>query len=303
LRWFHDLAEERDDLLLDADWPSKRGVNSHYGGFHGDLTSKGYMSVRGIHCMFSCTYLMALQAAGRLAGALGLRKERSALRRRARALSESIRGAFWDEERGCFADTLERETHSVHASLLAVCAGVPDRGQTRRIREYAAVELRDLFRDGHTPARGALASPNFAFYLFDGLYRLGLSDTAERMMRQGWGWMLAKGLRTTAEYFSTDASLCHAWSAAPTYYLSKNLLGVHFPEAPDLDVVEIRVQTRDVQWAEGAFPHPRGAVEVKWHMEGRRRVFDHVRAPEGVRVHIAQPRSEAAAASNQAGGV
>jgi hypothetical protein len=116
-----------------------------------------------------------------------------------------------------------------------------------------------------------------------------LEEIAENMMRQGWGWVLAQGLKTCPEYFSISPklSLCHAWSASPTYYLSKYILGVHFPKAPELDIVEIRVQTQSITQAEGAFPHPKGLIEVKWHTENGKRIFDKVKAPEGVEIRLA----------------
>jgi hypothetical protein len=66
--------------------------------------------------------------------------------------------------------------------------------------------------------------------------------------------------------------------------LSKHVLGIEFPEAPNLDVVRIAVQASSITEAEGVWPHPRGTIDVKWHMSDGRRVFDYVRAPTGVRV-------------------
>ena len=286
LQWFHDLADERADLLLDADWPTHRGVAAMYGGFHGDLSAHGYQAITGVHCGFSCTYLMAIRAAMRLATALGATEEYAALAGRADVLSASIRAAFWDEARGCYADNAAHDTYSAHASVLAFSAGVVSEAQLPALRRHVTSELRSIFRNGYDPSNDALVSPNYAFYIFDGLYALGLADTAEGMMRQGWGWMLAQGMRTCGEYFSLHASHCHAWSASPTYYLSKHVLGVQFPQAPDLDKVEIRVQTGNVTSAEGVVPHPKGRIEVRWHMEGVRRVFDYIRAPEGVSILV-----------------
>ena len=283
LHWFHELSDERKDYLLDADWPANRRIAAEYGGYHGDSGATGYMSKKGPTCLFSCFYLSALQAASRLATALGgeALAEKRRIDRRAGRLAASIPAAFWDEERGCFADDLAHTTLSAHASLLAVRAGVAKRRQVPRIRQHVSYELRSVFRNGFDPTAGTLTSPSFAFYLFDGLYHLGLHETAENLMRQGWGWMLAQGLRTCAENFTLADSHCHAWSASPTYYLSQNVLGVHFPEAPNLDVVEIRIKTHGVTWAEGAFPHPRGDIEVKWRREGGRCVIE-TKVPEGV---------------------
>ncbi len=290
LAWFDQLSDGRDDLLLNADWYIKQGVAVRYGGFHGDLqVPKGRQDITGIHCGFSCTYLVALKSAAYLASELGFEKEKKELQRRIDVLLKSIPAAFWDEDAQCYADNLKKEAHSIQANLIAVRAGVVSEEQMTGIRALVKNELRHVFVNGYDPSDGALCSPNYAFYLLDGLYKAGLEDIAESLMRQGWGWALAQGLKTTPEYFNITVarrSMCHAWSAAPTYYLSKYVLGVHFPKAPYLNEVEIRVQTATIESAEGVFPHPKGKIKVMWHTENGKRVFDEVSAPEGVRVKV-----------------
>ncbi|MFD0672404.1 alpha-L-rhamnosidase N-terminal domain-containing protein [Cohnella sp. GCM10027633] len=287
LAWFHELADERGDLLLDADWDKKRGIKAHYGGFHGDLAIvPGYMDNTGVHCVFSCTYLIALRRAAALADAIGRTADESELRRRIGVLERSIRDAFWDEGRGCYADTLARGTHSAHASLFAARAGVLTPEQEEPARRHVRRALRSVFVNGYGPEDGVYVSPSFSFYIFEGLYELGLTDVAERMMRQGWGWFLQQGLTQAPEYYDLNQSLCHAWSACPTYFLSRHVLGVRLREG-DAGEVVIRVQADDVTAAEGAVPHPRGLIEVKWHTdEEGRRVFDYVRVPEGMAARI-----------------
>jgi alpha-L-rhamnosidase len=287
LRWFNELADEREDLLLDSEWHIKRNINAMYGGFHGDLEIvKGYMDNTGVHCVFSCTYLIALQCALKLAEAIGKTEAIADLNRRIKVLSNTIPENFWDEGKGCFKDNLEGTTHSAHASIFAARAGVVSEHKLPKVKAYVKQKLKSLFVNGYDASEGVYMSPAFAFYIFDGLYKLGLEETAESLMKQGWGWMLAKGMPTCLEYFVTKYSLCHAWSASPTYYLSKNILGINYPKAPNLDVVEIAVKTSCVNWAEGAYPHPKGFIQVKWHMDEGKRVFDYVRAPEGVTVSI-----------------
>jgi hypothetical protein len=287
LDWFHQLADQRRDMLLDAEWDRKAGIKAHYGGFHGDLQIvKGHMDNTGIHCVFSCTYLIAMQSALILAKAIGEEDDARELRRRIAVLRRSISRAFWDPKKKCFADNQRHRTHSIHCNLFPVRAGIVTKAQRAAIREYVARQLHCLFANGYDPSGGAYTSPNFAFYILDGLYRAGLTRTAEDMMRTGWGWALSQGMRTCPEYWTTRSSQCHAWSASPTYYLSRYVLGVHYPAAPDMDTVEIRVQTESVTQAEGAFPHPRGTVRVKWHTHRGKRVFDYVKAPKGVKVNI-----------------
>jgi hypothetical protein len=289
LAWYAALSDERDDKLLNADWHIARGLKPHYGGFHGDNgTTPAHMSTRGIHCVFSCTYLLALQAAHTLARALGHRNEAAALRARATALGAALQ-QFWNPGKGCYADNLAFETHSAHASLFAVRAGVATKQQLPLIRAHIARVLPSVFVNGYDPGAGTLFGPSFSFYIFDGLYRLGMAGHAQELMRQGWGWMLARGLRTCAEHFKVDTtsmSVGHGWSAAPTYFLSKYALGIHYPKLPNTDIVELRVQAPGLLHARGTWPHPRGVIEVAWHMDGTRRVFDTLRAPSGVQLRV-----------------
>ncbi|GET41224.1 family 78 glycoside hydrolase catalytic domain [Microseira wollei] len=288
LQWFHNLADERNDLLLDVQWHIRQNIDPNYGFFGDPDIVKNYMDNTGIHCVFSCTYLIALQNAVVLAQAIGKTQDAQALQKRVNILTRTIPESFWNSQKGCFSDNLKRTTHSAHASLFAVRAGVVNATQLESIRKHVAHELRSLFVNGFDPSDGVFVSPSFAFYMLDGLYQAGLAATAENLMRQGWGWALAQGLKTCPEYFSVALSQSHAWSASPTYYLSKYVLGVHFPKAPNLDVVEIRVQTDSITQAEGAFPHPKGLIEVKWHTENGKRVFDTVKAPQGVQILLRQ---------------
>lgn len=290
LAWFHELADEREDLLLDAEWDVKRGIEAHYGGFHGDLgIAEGYMDNTGIHCMFSCTYLIALRCAARLAVALGKTKDRAELNRRIAILDPAIRERFWDDERGCYSDNLEKTSHSLHASLFAARAGVLTEEQLDPVRHHVSNDLRSVFVNGYGPEDGVYVSPSFAFYIFEGLYEIGLADVAERMMKQGWGWFLQQGLKQTPEYYDLNLSLCHAWSACPTYFLSRHVLGVQLPQAGNPDEVLIHVQTSDVTEAEGVVPHPSGTIEVKWHTdEAGSRVFDYIRVPGGMKATLVE---------------
>ncbi|MGB7760675.1 MAG: hypothetical protein WBL61_12655 [Bryobacteraceae bacterium] len=279
LRFFDRLSDEREDLLLAA-----REV---LGGFGGDPgTAEGRIDPKGVNCFYSCAYLVALRSALVLGQAIGRIEDAHRMERRIETLDRMIPAVFWNPDKSCFSDNLERSVHSVHSNLFAVRAGVVTRDRLPAIQEHVRRELRSLFVNGYDASDGFLVSSSFAFYILDGLYQAGLADIAENLIRQGWGLFLAKGLRTCPEFFSLEQSLCHAWSASPVYYLSKYLLGVHYPDAPDLNRVEIRVQAHSVTAAEGAWPHPRGLIEVKWHMENARRVFDSVRAPGGVRVDV-----------------
>jgi hypothetical protein len=277
LEYFHKWSDRRADLLMEN--------LPELGGFGGDSeTPKTLGDHSGVSCFFSLSYLLAMQSALRLARAISKGTDARELERRIATVSESIPKAFWDGEKRCFRDNLTGATHSVHSNLFAVRAGIVTPEQLAGIRAHVAGDLRTPFVNGYDASGGYRVSSHFCFYILDGLYKAGLVETAESLMRQGWGFFLAQGAKTTPEFFNMEQSLCHAWSASPAYYLSKRVLGIEFPEAPNLDVVRIDVQASSIADAEGAWPHPRGTIEVKWHMADGRRVFDYVRAPAGVQV-------------------
>lgn len=287
LKWFNDMSDERADKLLDAEWHINRKINAHYGGFHGDLgIADGIMSIKGIHCVFSTTYLIALKDAKAMAVKIGKTSDAQKLEKRISFLSNSINQNFWDDKKKSYADNLDKTTYSFHANLFAVRAGIVDEKKLAHIRENVTTDLPGIFVNGYDAGNGVYTTPSYAFYIFDGLYKAGLEDVAEKVMKQGWGWMLYKGLKTCPEYFNFVTSLCHAWSASPTYYLSKYVLGIQYPDPSNTDKVEIKVQTNSVQFAEGKFPHPKGTIDVKWHTENGKRVFDYANAPKGVELKI-----------------
>lgn len=288
LAWFDTLSNEREDKLLDADWPKRSTVQAHYGGFHGDLSIvEGHFDDTGIHCAFSTTYYLALKHAMKLASILGKQDDFVRFKQRAEILGKSIHEKFWNNDLQRFADNFSRKTHSIQANLLVLRAEIASPEQTKYIHKYLKEILGSLFVNGYDPTDGNYSSPAYAFYVLDSLYKTGLPEIAEKLISDGWGWVINQDLKTCPEYWTKDTSLCHAWSASPMYHLSKNILGIHFPKAPDLSLAQIKINTKSVSWAEGKFPHPKGGViEVKWHTEGDKRVFDYVKAPEGVKIEF-----------------
>ena len=81
-------------------------------------------------------------------------------------------------------------------------------------------------------------------------------------MRERYGPMLARGATTLWESFEPTASLCHGFSATPTYQLSRRVLGVA-PAAPGFAEIELAPDLADLDHAEGVVPTPRGDVEAQ----------------------------------------
>ncbi len=287
LDWFHELSDERDDLLLDGEWDVHRGVFANYGGFHGDNgTYKGYQDFTGIHAAFTFTYIIAMQAAHDLASLIGKDEDAAELQRRLDIIRPACQ-QFWDDKKQCVGDNLDKKCHSLQANALAVSANVYSEDQLHGIKQHIEKEMLHVFKNGYNDAEGTIMSPAYSFYIFDGVYKAGLADVAERAFKEAWGWALAQGCMTAPEFFSLRASLCHAWSACPTYYLSRHTVGIFF-DASNFNKVKLMPQAGpDISYAHGIFPHPKGQVEVKWtRREDGSIEHNIINVPAGVEVEI-----------------
>src|ERR1700689_3797782 len=83
-----------------------------------------------------------------------------------------------------------------------------------------------------------------------------------RMMRERFGPMLARGATTLWESFEPSASLCHGFSASPTYQLSRRVLGV-VPLEAGFAAVDFAPDLADLDFARGVYPTIRGDIEVE----------------------------------------
>lgn len=70
-------------------------------------------------------------------------------------------------------------------------------------------------------------TPYFTNYSMEVIIRsLGI-DVALDLWRRGWGWMLDRGATTWWEVFDERWSQCHYWSGAPTWQLSRKVIGLN----------------------------------------------------------------------------
>ena len=118
-----------------------------------------------------------------------------------------------------------------------------------------------------------VGSPWFLFFTLETLLKHHEIDTAITLIREQWGRMLAQGATTFWETFPNlqathwSRSLCHGWSAAPTYFLSTQVLGIQ-PAAPGYSRVRITPHTSGLDWAKGTVPTPQGDIFVSWARQG-----------------------------------
>ncbi len=129
-----------------------------------------------------------------------------------------------------------------------------------------------------------------------------------RYIRKHWGQALQIGMTTLWEAFDQAwmgddphgvsmigaefaryggylTSLCHGWSAGPAAWLHEAVLGVR-PAMPGFAAVDFVPDLGDLQWAEGAIPTPRGAIEVTLRRAEGKRPSAVLKVPPGIALRI-----------------
>jgi hypothetical protein len=106
-------------------------------------------------------------------------------------------------------------------------------------------------------------SPFALFFLLECLAKNGRFEDIATIIRREWGDMLNKGATTFWEQLGSTRSHCHAWSAAPTYFLSRYVLGVH-PTSAGFKTVLFEPYLLDLNFAKGVMPTPLGDIKIHW---------------------------------------
>ncbi|MGZ0152965.1 alpha-L-rhamnosidase-related protein [Kribbella sp. WER1] len=154
--------------------------------------------------------------------------------------------AFYDEDRGLYADDLAHTSYSEHAQSLALLAGA----------KYGESAVRTMLDQSL-----ARTTVYFDHYLFEALHRIGRTDVLLDRLDLWYG-LLDQGLKTVIEHPEPTRSDCHAWGAHPLYHYVATLLGVR-PTAPGMRTVTIAPQLGGLEWAKGSVPTPYGPLEVR----------------------------------------
>lgn len=278
-------AEHPGRLLRNVARPAPGSAAARAGRFCGD--DAVVPNRDGLCCEYSCAYLAACRAMAELAGLAGRPEAAAPYAAEAATLERSIPETFYDPGLGAFRnyeDTTAGEA-TAQPTCLAIWAGACPAPALPRARAFLRQKIDGAFVNGCNPSGGVRHTLAYTYFVLEGLYAAGEAATAERLLRSGWGWLAAIGKVTTPEYHDSEAfSHCHAWSASPVYFLSREVGGVRLPGAAAPGVVRLRPQAAGIDWARVTVPAPQGDITVAWHRENGAIVYDEITVPEGMRV-------------------
>ena len=233
---------------------------------------------RGQVTALNAQFVATLQAASRLAGWANYPSDAGYFDSRASLVTAAINRHLWDEERGVYVDARGSRRVSQQSNAAAIAFGVAPEARWSRILDTILDEERlILTRAGeHQPPTKnfeeekhvVLAQPFYMHHLHRALSKAGRQGALIANIRNRWGTLLEEGYSTFRETWQIDelTSLCHAFSATPTFDLSTEVLGVQVLET---NVARLRVAPYpgDLAWARGTYPIPQGDVEVAWQVE------------------------------------
>jgi alpha-L-rhamnosidase len=172
-------------------------------------------------------------------------------------IATAIGTAFWNEQRGMFADDLANKNYSEHTQCLALLSGLLAGGQYSRT-------AKNLLQDKSITR----TTIYFNHYLFE-TYRL-LEQPAAFFDRMGlWFDLPAQGFKTTPEQPEPTRSDCHGWGAHPLYHYFASLLGIR-PASFGFDRVDISPMPGHLVTLAGQMVHPRGWIETDLHFDNGR---------------------------------
>ncbi len=230
-----------------------------------DLPEQGFIdwadvAKRGRVTALNCFYCGALEVVSKLAALNGDEESEEKFRRIHQRVAEAVNRHLWSEEKGVYLDCGESNRISQHANFTALCYGICLPERWRQVISY-------VLDPDNKPVEAQFYFLHFGFTpLFETDPKAALD-----LIRTRWGDMLNQGATTFWETRTSGTgeeleSLCHGWSATPTYHLSAEVLGVK-PTEPGFKRFSVAPKLGDLEWAKGKVPTPKGQIEVSWQKD------------------------------------
>lgn len=207
-------------------------------------------------------YCLALEAAARVADAVGEKRLEKTYLARVADLKPRIHRKFWDASDNSYLSFVGAGAPKHRSELvqaLAILSGVCDRDAAATLRERLARRENGLVK----------TTLSYTLYKFEAL----LTDPVTYGKRvfdaiaADWGHMLYQGATSFwetingADDFGGAGSLCHGWSGIPAYFYHAYLLGVK-PTSPGFETYAHQPLEHCGSPVTGVVPTPRGVITV-----------------------------------------
>ena len=187
-------------------------------------------------------------------------------------ISDKVKNALntylWDDVRRGYVDCIhsngtKSDVISMQTNTMVYLSGCCTEKSRNFIEEYLICPPEGFVKN---------ASPFMSFFHFEALTKTGKICEIINSIKRDWGNMISHGATTCWETFPgfekdrLTRSHCHAWSAAPAYFLGAYVLGVR-PLEPGFKKVLIDPMLCGLKWARGSIPTIFGRIDISCETE------------------------------------
>jgi len=241
---------------------------------------------KGESSILNALYAHTLDNAAQLANLAGDRYHAKIFRADSAAVHSMFDQRFWDASLGLYVDAWDAGRKSERVGQLANAdailfglaplARIP--GILNKITDPSRLRTEEL--DPKTMqfvTQGKPLDPRQViiwpqtygmFFVLEELAKQGDAKLARQYIEKFWGPMVPVGNDTFWEQFvQAGGTSCHAWSAAPTYFITTLILGVQ-PSKPGYSSYLVAPHPAGLEWAKGAVPTVHGLIRVDWKWTG-----------------------------------
>ena len=246
-------------------WNFSDWVNDRPESWHSGVMLRG---ADGCTSVMDLQYLYALQLMAHMEEVKGNTWLAREYKAQAERLADGVKKAYWNAEKGLFANRAEQDYYSQHSNALAILCGIVEDPKALAQKLQADETL-------------AQCTIYYKFYLYEAYVKAGLGNDYLNWL-DVWRENMAMGLTTWGEdanVFGTRSD-CHAWGSSPNIEFFRTVLGI------DTDAVafrKVRIEPRlgDLKEMGGTMPHPEGSITVHYQVKGKK-IKAEVELPAGV---------------------
>ena len=226
--------------------------------------------------VYSMYYAYALLCASKICRMLNRESLACDYMEEYKIIKQNIKKYCFDNKKGLYKDSPQDDAYSVHTIIWAIISEIETGDDATNL--LSRINDEGLIK----------ASFSMKYYLFRAIEKCGKANEIFDNL-DGWREMIDMHCTTWREDpRPTVRSECHAWSSAPLYECSSNILGV---KVGFDDEIIIKPETVGLTFAKGTVPTRFGLVNISWTNDENGFKIE-VRAPQNVRKKVILPDGE-----------
>lgn len=254
--------------------------------------------------VFNAEYVGIYQNMAQLCRALGQETDAAYYEGKSEKLKETLLEKAYDEENGCFYDSLAQDCaptkhSSTHATAYALAYGVfRDQAMADEMCAFVYNQCKEEFK----------GSVYVTYFILKGLYMGNHGEMAEKLMTNP---KVGTNVKTFASLldnlnctitpeawghqWKSNMTLSHPWGAAPGCSIVQGMFGI-VPLEAGFEEFAIKLQPGDVSSARVKAPSVKGAIEVAYENAGPDQIAQNkiratVKIPANTRAKVSLPVS------------